>query len=107
MLWDFWGMVMLCCPYDNSSVSDVATDDAVTNDKESGYSKNGSLAHGRRIIIRWSSGKLVRRLYNISIQFLGIAEQVSWAENEVTNKMFIDKLSGEAYALRALNYTIF
>ena len=50
---------------------------------------------------QWQARKAAIQYLNT---FLGIAEQVSWAENEVTNRMFIDKLSGEAYALRALNY---
>ena len=90
-------------PYDNSSVSDVATDDAVTNDKESGYSKMalGSWASNNNPMEQWQARKAAIQYLNT---FLGIADQVSWAENEVTNRMFIDKLSGEAYALRALNY---
>lgn len=96
-----YGYAML--PYDNSSVSDVATDDAVTNDKESGYSKMalGSWASNNNPMEQWQARKAAIQYLNT---FLGIAEQVSWAENEVTNRMFIDKLSGEAYALRALNY---
>ena len=96
-----YGYAML--PYDNSSVSDVATDDAVTNDKESGYSKMalGSWASNNNPMEQWQARKAAIQYLNT---FLGIADQVSWAENEVTNRMFIDKLSGEAYALRALNY---
>lgn len=61
-----YGYAML--PYDNSSVSDVATDDAVTNDKEVAIQK-WLLVHGRRIIILWNSGKPVKRQYNTSIHF--------------------------------------
>lgn len=96
-----YGYAML--PYSNSSVSDVATDDAVTNDKESGYSRMalGTWAANSNPMEQWEARKAVIQYLNT---FLGIVKQVSWAENEVTNKMFIDKLSGEAYALRALNY---
>ena len=45
-----YGYAML--PYDNSSVSDVATDDAVL---------------GHQATILWNSGRLVRLLYSISI----------------------------------------
>jgi hypothetical protein len=39
-----YGYAML--PYENTSVSDIATDDAVTNDKESNYSKMDSWGMG-------------------------------------------------------------
>ncbi len=96
-----YGYAML--PYENFSVSDVATDDAVTNDKESNYSKMalGSWASNNNPMEQWQARKAAIQYLNT---FLGIVDQVSWAKNEVTNKMFIDKLSGEAYALRALNY---
>lgn len=96
-----YGYAML--PYDNFSVSDVATDDAVTNDKESSYSKMalGAWASNNNPMEQWQARKAAIQYLNT---FLGIVDQVSWAKNEVTNKMFIDKLSGEAYALRALNY---
>lgn len=96
-----YGYAML--PYDNFSVSDVATDDAVTNDKESSYSKMalGAWASNNNPMEQWQARKAAIQYLNT---FLGTVDQVSWAKNEVTNKMFIDKLSGEAYALRALNY---
>lgn len=96
-----YGYAML--PYDNFSVSDVATDDAVTNDKGSNYSKMalGSWASNYNPMEQWQARKAAIQYLNT---FLSIVDQVSWAKNEVTNKMFIDKLSGEAYALRALNY---
>ena len=96
-----YGYAML--PYENTSVSDVATDDAVTNDKESNYSKMalGSWASNNNPMEQWQARKAAIQYLNT---FLSIVDQVSWAKNEVTNKMFIDKLSGEAYGLRALNY---
>lgn len=96
-----YGYAML--PYDNFSVSDVATDDAVTNDKGSNYSKMalGAWASNNNPMEQWQARKATIQYLNT---FLGIVDQVSWAKNEVTNKMFIDKLKGEAYALRALNY---
>lgn len=95
-----YGYAML--PYDNSSVSDVATDDAVTNDKESSYSKMalGAWTANNNPMEQWQARKAVIQYLNT---FLGIVGQVSWSDNPVTNQMFIDKLSGETYALRALN----
>lgn len=96
-----YGYAML--PYDNSSVSDVATDDAVTNDKESAYLKMalGAWTANNNPMEQWQARKATIQYLNT---FLSIVSQVSWSKNEVTNRMFIDKLSGEAYALRALNY---
>ena len=96
-----YGYAML--PYENTSVSDIATDDAVTNDKESNYSKMalGAWASNNNPMEQWQARKAAIQYLNT---FLSIVDQVSWAKNEVTNKMFIDKLSGEAYGLRALNY---
>lgn len=96
-----YGYAML--PYENTSVSDVATDDAVTNDKESNYSKMalGAWTSNNNPMEQWQARKAAIQYLNT---FLSIVDQVSWAKNEVTNKMFIDKLSGEAYGLRALNY---
>lgn len=96
-----YGYAML--PYDNSSVSDVATDDAVTNDKSSSYMQMalGSWSSNNNPMQQWQARKATIQYLNT---FLSIVQNVKWAENEVSNRMFIDKLSGEAYALRALNY---
>lgn len=95
-----YGYAML--PYENFSVSDVATDDAVTNEKESNYSRMalGAWASNNDPMQQWQARKAAVQYLNL---FLSIVGQVNWAENEITNRMFIDKLSGEAYALRALN----
>ena len=52
-----YGYAML--PYENTSVSDVATDDAVTNDKESNYSKMalGSWASNNNPMEQWQARK--------------------------------------------------
>ena len=96
-----YGYAML--PYDNSSVSDVATDDAVTNDLTSTYSQMalGSWSSSNNPMEQWQARKATIQYINT---FLSIVDRVSWSSTETTNKMFIDKLSGEAYALRALNY---
>lgn len=95
-----YGYAML--PYDNSSVSDVATDDAVTNDKESSYSKMalGAWAANNNPMEQWQARKAVIQYLNT---FLNIVGDVTWSKNPISNQMFIDKLSGETYALRALN----
>ncbi|WP_300811909.1 RagB/SusD family nutrient uptake outer membrane protein [uncultured Bacteroides sp.] len=96
-----YGYAML--PYDNSSVSDVATDDAVTNDLTSNYSKMalGSWSSSNNPMEQWQARRATIQYINT---FLGIVDQVHWSATESTNQMYIDKLRGEAYALRALNY---
>ncbi|WP_300724614.1 RagB/SusD family nutrient uptake outer membrane protein [uncultured Bacteroides sp.] len=90
-------------PYENSSVSDVATDDAVTNDKASSYMQMalGSWSSNNDPMSQWQARKAAIQYLNTFLQIVG---NVTWAEKEANNTMFIDKLSGEAYALRALNY---
>lgn len=41
--------------------------------------------------------------HSVSQYFLSIVDQVQWSATTSTNQMYIDKLRGEAYALRALN----
>lgn len=96
-----YGYAML--PYDTKSVSDVATDDAVTNDLSSGYSKMalGSWASNNNPMEKWQGCKATIQYLNT---FLGIVTEVGWAEDPIRQTMFIDKLTGEALALRALNY---
>ena len=66
-----YGYAML--PYENTSVSDIATDDAVTNDKESNYSKMalGAWASNNNAqkCIKVLYGKPVKPPYNTLIHF--------------------------------------
>ena len=95
-----YGYAML--PYDNSSVSDVATDDAVTNDLTSNYSKMalGAWSSSNNPMEQWQARRATIQYLNT---FLSIVDQVQWSATTSTNQMYIDKLRGEAYALRALN----
>lgn len=89
-------------PYSNSSVTDIATDDAVTNDLASTYSKmaQGAWAANNDPMSQWNGRRSVIQYLN---QFLAIADNVKWADDPIAAKVFAESRKGEAYALRALN----
>ncbi|HLS95078.1 RagB/SusD family nutrient uptake outer membrane protein [Sphingobacterium allocomposti] len=84
-----------------NSFNDVATDDAVTNDRASDYLK---IATGQWTAInnptdQWRNSKSAIQYIN---NFLEITDRVNWATNENITRMFNDRMKGEAYGLRAL-----
>lgn len=90
-------------PYSNSSVSDIATDDAVTNDLSSGYVEMalGSWSASQDPMSQWQARKAAIQYLNT---FLEIVDQVNWSDNKAMQQMFVDKYTGEALGLRALQY---
>lgn len=96
------GYAYAMLPYDTKSVSDIATDDAVTNDKTSGYIKMvlGSWAANSNPMSQWQARRATIQYLNL---FLENVDQVAWAKDEKIRIMYCDHLKGEAYALRALN----
>ena len=91
-------------PYMNSTTTDIATDDAVTNQEVNNFM---SMATGA-----WTADSDPMSLWNTckdGIQyvnkFLTIVKKSSWAPSAKSKQqMFIDRLSGEAYAIRAILY---
>ncbi|WP_240904781.1 RagB/SusD family nutrient uptake outer membrane protein [Sphingobacterium sp. SGR-19] len=84
-----------------NSFNDVATDDAVTNDRASDYLK---IATGQWTAInnptdQWRNSKSAIQYIN---NFLEITDRVNWATNENITQLFNDRMKGEAYGLRAL-----
>lgn len=88
-------------PYSSQSFNDVATDDAVTNQTSNSYLKmaTGSWTSNNNPMDQWSSCKAAIHYLNL---FLSEVDLVNWANDEVKNAMFIDRLKGEAYGLRAM-----
>jgi hypothetical protein len=89
----------------NYSFNEVATDDAVTNDKgTSAYGNFQRIATGQwsslnNPLDRWLNGYTAIAYIN---KYLANAEKIPYAPSRPNvNKMLIDKLKGEAYALRA------
>ena len=84
-----------------NSFNDVATDDAVTNNRASDYLK---IATGQWTAInnptdQWRNSKSAIQYIN---NFLSIVDDITWAKDPQIAKLFNDRQKGEAYGLRAL-----
>ena len=93
----------LVLPYDGSSVSDVATDDAVSNDNSNNYKKMamGNWTSEMNPINQWDTRYHAIQYCNL---FLENIEQVKWDyTSEALNQMHLDLYRGQAYALRAIH----
>jgi hypothetical protein len=91
-------------PYITTTQTDVATDDAVTNQKNSAYLNmaTGAWAADNDPMSQWNSCKDGIQYANL---FLSKVDKVKWAPSAASKQqMFIDRLKGEAYGLRALFY---
>ncbi|WP_026713197.1 RagB/SusD family nutrient uptake outer membrane protein [Flavobacterium daejeonense] len=88
-------------PGNGWSFSDVATDDAVSNDVANNYRKiaTGQWAANFNPLDQWTNSKAAIQYINI---FLAEADKVTWAKDENVSKLFAQRLKGEAYGLRAL-----
>jgi hypothetical protein len=89
-------------PFETKSTTDIATDDAVTNDIGNNLRAmaQGSWTAVNNPVSQWDARKATIQYLNL---FIKNAAGVPWAENEAKRTMFTDKLTGEALALRALN----
>ena len=90
-------------PYQTGPQSDLATDDAVTNNLTSNYLRmaTGSWAAEMNPIDQWRDRYNAINYCNI---MLANCDKVKWAESDVLNTLYNDHFKGESYALRALNY---
>lgn len=88
-----YGYAML--PYNTKSVTDVATDDAVSNDLTNGYLKmaTGSWTANSDPMSKWTTGRASIQYLNI---FLQEVDKVNWAKDENARKMYCDSRKGEA-----------
>jgi hypothetical protein len=88
-------------PYSASPNTDVATDDAVSNDIDNGFLRmaSGSWSANADPTSQWQGRKNAIQYLNI---FLANADNVAWANDELVRMLFNDRLKGEAYGLRAL-----
>ena len=89
-------------PFETKSTTDIATDDAVTNDLTNGYRlmTQGTWAANNDPMSQWQGRRITIQYMNI---FLQNADKVEWSSDAKKQAMFVDKLRGEALALRALN----
>ena len=91
-------------PYLTTTQTDVATDDAVTNLTTSNYLNmaKGAWASDNNPMSQWNNCKDGIQYINL---FFTIVDKVKWAESAASKqKMFIDRLKGEAFGLRAILY---
>ncbi len=89
-------------PFETKSTTDIATDDAVTNDLANSYRSmaQGTWTANNDPMSQWQGRKITFQYLNL---FLKNVDKVTWAKDANRQAMFVDKLRGEAYALRALN----
>lgn len=91
-------------PYMTTTTTDIATDDAVTNLMSSSYLNmaSGAWAADQDPMSQWDACKDGIQYTNL---FLSKVEKVKWAPSAVSKQqMFIDRLKGEAFGLRAILY---
>ena len=90
-------------PYLTTTQTDVATDDAVTNATNNYRTMAlGTWQSDNNPVSQWDQCKDGVQYVNL---FLSMVEKVSWAPSSASKQqMFIDRLKGEAFGLRALFY---
>jgi starch-binding outer membrane protein, SusD/RagB family len=88
-------------PTNSFNFSEVATDDAVTNELTSGFlnSATGQWASNYNPLDQWTSAQSAIQYLNEMLAEVGNTE---YAANPIVNQMFIDRMTGETYGLRAL-----
>ena len=96
----------LALPYSTTPSTDVATDDAVTNDNSGdlfNYRKmaTGSWAANMNPVSQWDGRYHAIQYCNLMLEN---CDKVEWAySSKVLNQMFCDNYKGNAYALRGLH----
>ncbi|HSJ66471.1 MAG TPA: RagB/SusD family nutrient uptake outer membrane protein [Anditalea sp.] len=88
-------------PMNSFNFSEVATDDAVTNDLSSGMLNmaTGQWASNFNPLDQWTGAQSAIQYLN---EMLAEVENTQYAANPIVNQMFIDRMTGETYGLRAL-----
>lgn len=93
-----------CLPYLTTTQTDIATDDAVTNQTSNGLwsMTTGTWASDNNPMTQWDNCKNGIQYINL---FLSKVDKVKWAPSAASKQqMFIDRLKGEAFGLRAILY---
>ena len=92
-------------PYATTTQTDIATDDAATNNLTSVYrtmATDGAWKSDNDPMSQWNACKDGIQYINL---FLSKVDDVKWAPSAASKQqMFVDRLKGEAYGLRALLY---
>lgn len=95
------GHVYISNPLGSWSFTDVATDDAVSNNPNNGYRlmATGSWRANNNPMDRW---QYMRASWQYLNTFISIADDVNWAADPLVAEMFRDRLKGDAFGMRAL-----
>ena len=88
-------------PSNSYSFDDVATDNAVSNDKNNTFLKSatGQWTSINNPFDQWRNSYAAIQYLN---NFLSLTDQVEWALDPKVSTLFNDRMKGEAYGLRAL-----
>lgn len=97
------GSAYLQLPYQGGSVTDVATDDAVTNDNSSSYitMAQGGWAANQDPMSQWQGRYNAIQYCNLMLENV---DQVEWAADPKLNELYARHFKGNAYAMRALQF---
>ncbi|MCK3684696.1 RagB/SusD family nutrient uptake outer membrane protein [Maribellus sp. YY47] len=89
-------------PYSSTPNSDLATDDAVTNDIANNYLRmaTGSWSAENDPTSQWQGRRNAIQYINL---FLQNADSVVWSNDKAIRAIYNDRIKGEAYGLRALH----
>ncbi|MGF7231809.1 RagB/SusD family nutrient uptake outer membrane protein [Arachidicoccus sp.] len=90
-------------PTNSWSFDDVATDDAVSNDKSNSYLKvaTGQWTSNFNPLDRWTGCFAAIQYMNLMLEQV---DKVTWTQDSAVAKLFAMRVKGEAYGLRALFY---
>ncbi|MCE7056781.1 RagB/SusD family nutrient uptake outer membrane protein [Algoriphagus sp. AGSA1] len=88
-------------PTNGWTYSEMATDDAVSSNPTNGFLNmaTGQWASNNDPVSRWTSAQSAIQYLNVMLEDV---DSVDFAVDPIVNQMFVDRLKGETYGLRAL-----
>lgn len=95
------GNAYILLPYSNSPQTDLATDDAVSNDQTNSYLQmaTGAWSSQNDPTSQWKNRLNAIQYVNIMV---ANADKVAWSTDEGLQRLFSDLFKGDAYGMRAL-----
>ncbi len=95
------GNAYILLPYSNSPQTDLATDDAVSNDQTNSYLQmaTGAWTSDNDPTSQWKNRLNAIQYTNIMV---ANASKVAWSTDEGLQRLFTDLFQGDAYGMRAL-----
>ncbi|WP_051315209.1 RagB/SusD family nutrient uptake outer membrane protein [Algoriphagus terrigena] len=88
-------------PTNGWTFSEMATDDAVSNEPSNAFLNmaTGQWASNNNPVNQWTGAQSAIQYLNVMLEDV---DSVDFATDEIVNRMFVDRLKGESYGLRAL-----